>query len=482
MKKILKVLSVLTVCTAIIAMGGCNLMNNQSDEDDIEIPKVNLSSQEDSKAENLPYKWLIEPTVDADNIIVFDGGQVNPDKVENTAYKKCVVYKDDGKYGFMDYKGNKIVQAEYDDYFFCWCGEIVLFNREIDENSKEKYTKTCTLTDSLQPVSRFTQHENDQTRYYYSEEKNEVYAVNADGSNPQKYTDKKAVVVQSANITFEEREQDGEKKEVVAKIDSVSNIYGIYKEGKLVAPIEYADAYCPAFKSAGSTGICLKKDGKWGYLTINGDVLIDFNCDGVASSYNGSLMDNDIDLHPYLFNGEFVPIVRDGRAGYYNSRGEEVVPIGEFEQARPIYNGRGWVKKDGRWGVINLGELKDDEPKKSDKSSKKDNSSSSINIDTGTTTASWTSNTTATTPKSETKKQEQTTSNYQEEQTTPPPETTTPPPETTTPPPETTTSPPETTTPPPQTTTPPPETTPASSPQTPAPEPPAPEQPAENNE
>lgn len=470
MKKILKVLSVLTVCTAMVALGGCNLMNNQTD-DDIEIPKVNLSSQEDSKAENLPYKWLIEPTIDADNIIVFDGGQVNPDKTENIAYKKCVVYKDDGKYGFMDYKGNKIVQAEYDDYFLCWCGEVVLFNRNTDENSKEKYSKTCTLTDSLQPISKFTEHENDQTRYYYSEEKKEVYAVKADGSNPQKYTDKKAVVVQSANITFEEHEQDGDKKEIVAKIDSVSNMYGVYKEGKLVAPIEYADAYCPAFKSAGSTGICLKKDGKWGYLTINGDVLIDFNCDGIASSYNGSIMDNDIDLHPYLFNGEFVPIIRDGRAGYYNSRGQEVVPIGEFEQARPIYNGRGWVKKDGRWGVINLGELKE-EPKKADKNSKKDNSSN-LNIDTTTTTASWTSNTTTTTPKTETKKQEQTTQSQEQNTTTPPPETTTPPPETTTPPPETTTPPPETTTPPPETTTPPP--------QTPAPEPPAPEPPPAEN-
>jgi hypothetical protein len=37
-----------------------------------------------------------------------------------------------------------------------------------------------------------------------------------------------------------------------------------------------------------------------------------------------------------------------------NTRGEEVIRKGYFEEIRPVYDGKCWVKKDGKWGAIQI--------------------------------------------------------------------------------------------------------------------------------
>ena len=60
--------------------------------------------------------------------------------------------------------------------------------------------------------------------------------------------------------------------------------------------------------------------------------------------------------YPFLAS-DYIPVKIDGKCGYYDTSGNEVIPCGTFEDVRPVHNHLAWVKKDGKWGVIELKEL-----------------------------------------------------------------------------------------------------------------------------
>ena len=45
-------------------------------------------------------------------------------------------------------------------------------------------------------------------------------------------------------------------------------------------------------------------------------------------------------------------MVKDGKWEMRNTENKIVIPSGTFEEILPVHNGRCWVKKDGKWGVI----------------------------------------------------------------------------------------------------------------------------------
>ena len=52
-----------------------------------------------------------------------------------------------------------------------------------------------------------------------------------------------------------------------------------------------------------------------------------------------------------------------GTSGHFR---EVVISAGVFEEIRPVHDGKCWVKKDGKWGVIRLKEKEDNERTDSD--------------------------------------------------------------------------------------------------------------------
>lgn len=66
---------------------------------------------------------------------------------------------------------------------------------------------------------------------------------------------------------------------------------------------------------------------------------------------------SDITEYPFLSTNGYIPVKIDGQCGYYDTQGNEVIPCGTFEEVRPVHNGLAWVKKDGKWGVIELEDI-----------------------------------------------------------------------------------------------------------------------------
>ena len=385
--------SALTAVVAGAMLTGCAMPWEKGADDDVAPGGYSYTADSNSEQKQA-YRWLIEPTINADNIISFDGSQVDPNNEKNTAYANYSVIRQNGKYGIIDYSGNMVVPAEYDDYYTCWCGEVTLFNIINEKNDEYEY---CSIDSSNQVVYYAAEHHDSSPRYYWNSNEEKIYVKDADEEQGEEYTGKKAVVVCEADV---KKSDNG-----FYDISPVSEpLYGLAKKDKLILDMQYTDFYAPAYKGAGLTCIAFENDeGKWGYVGSDGKTIIDFKCDGDMSAYCGKVIDDEMAVHPYLFTDDYLPVSIDSSYGYYDIDGNCIVKPGEFDQARPAHNGKAWVMKSGKWGVIAFG----DEPVEEDSSEEETTTTTTTTSYITTTTTSTTTKTTSVS--TETKKATETT-------------------------------------------------------------------------
>lgn len=385
--------SALTAVVAGAMLTGCAMPWEKGADDDVAPGGYSYTADSNSEQKQA-YRWLIEPTINADNIISFDGSQVDPNNEKNTAYANYSVIRQNGKYGIIDYSGNMVVPAEYDDYYTCWCGEVTLFNIINEKNDEYEY---CSIDSSNQVVYYAAEHHDSSPKYYWNSNEEKIYAKDADEEQGEEYTGKKAVVVCEADV---KKSDNG-----FYDISPVSEpLYGLAKKDKLILDMQYTDFYAPAYKGAGLTCIAFENDeGKWGYVGSDGKTIIDFKCDGDMSAYCGRVIDDEMAVHPYLFTDDYLPVSIDSSYGYYDIDGNCIVKPGEFDQARPAHNGKAWVMKSGKWGVIAFG----DAPVEEDSSEEETTTTTTTTSYITTTTTSKT--TTTTSASTETKKATETT-------------------------------------------------------------------------
>lgn len=385
--------SALTAVVAGAMLTGCAMPWEKGADDDVAPGGYSYTADSNSEQKQA-YRWLIEPTINADNIISFDGSQVDPNNEKNTAYANYSVIRQNGKYGIIDYSGNMVVPAEYDDYYTCWCGEVTLFNIINEKNDEYEY---CSIDSSNQVVYYAAEHYDSSPKYYWNSNEEKIYVKDADEEQGEEYTGKKAVVVCEADV---KKSDNG-----FYDISPVSEpLYGLAKKDKLILDMQYTDFYAPAYKGAGLTCIAFENDeGKWGYVGSDGKTIIDFKCDGDMSAYCGKVIDDEMAVHPYLFTDDYLPVSIDSSYGYYDIDGNCIVKPGEFDQARPAHNGKAWVMKSGKWGVIAFG----DAPVEEDSSEEETTTTTTTTSYITTTTTSKT--TTTTSVSTETKKATETT-------------------------------------------------------------------------
>lgn len=385
--------SALTAVVAGAMLTGCAMPWEKGADDDVAPGGYSYTADSNSEQKQA-YRWLIEPTINADNIISFDGSQVDPNNEKNTAYANYSVIRQNGKYGIIDYSGNMVVPAEYDDYYTCWCGEVTLFNIINEKNDEYEY---CSIDSSNQVVYYAAEHYDSSPKYYWNSNEEKIYVKDADEEQGEEYTGKKAVVVCEADV---KKSDNG-----FYDISPVSEpLYGLAKKDKLILDMQYTDFYAPAYKGAGLTCIAFENDeGKWGYVGSDGKTIIDFKCDGDMSAYCGKVIDDEMAVHPYLFTDDYLPVSINSSYGYYDIDGNCIVKPGEFDQARPAHNGKAWVMKSGKWGVIAFG----DAPVEEDSSEEETTTTTTTTSYITTTTTSKT--TTTTSVSTETKKATETT-------------------------------------------------------------------------
>ena len=79
----------------------------------------------------------------------------------------------------------------------------------------------------------------------------------------------------------------------------------------------------------------VKKDGKWGYINTKGEQIVECKFDYVGDFKDGLAM-----------------VEKDGKRGYINTKGEQVIEC-KFDDDLGFKEGLASVQKDGKWGYIN---------------------------------------------------------------------------------------------------------------------------------
>ncbi len=320
-----------------------------------------------AEAAELPYTWYLEPSVEAEDILVGDmeitSTYCSYYAVENAAY-----IKNNGKYGIICYDGSCIVEPEYSkhDSLCGWMSSEIL---GVTSDDGKKWVHAHNGEKALD-----VQYNHGcgwgyiGDDYYATDEMEQIIAV-SEGSPyvdnarqgiffKDEYGDREIVIAQKASGFLKD-----EKPYIT--VDSEKNLFGIGDRNGILIPCEYTGGISPWNESTSIVG--LEKDEKWGYFNAAGECVIDFICDPMvyadvdefgypsldSSAYQAFYSGQGV---PYNATEGFIALKVNGECGYYDTEGNEVIPVGTFEEARPVHNGLAWVKDKGTglWGVIEI--------------------------------------------------------------------------------------------------------------------------------
>ena len=99
------------------------------------------------------------------------------------------------------------------------------------------------------------------------------------------------------------------------------------------------------------------QNDKWGYINKNGEIVIPIEYDASWKEYVPYENHKSMEMQEFCYAASdgYVVLCKDNKFELRDINGKEVIRPGIFEEIRPVYNGKCWVKKDGKWGVIEIG-------------------------------------------------------------------------------------------------------------------------------
>ena len=275
------------------------------------------------------YTWVVEPEIEADDInyvcgAPFERGE-NGWTVENDRNGQFItnyaVVRTGNRTGFIDFSGN-ISWADDSDY-------------QTQRTANGAYYINNGLLSGAAEGSIGGGH-----WYYYCDGLYDAYiwdsSVTPQFDNP--------VPIPQTDSAYSPSSSSGNMSEW---FEQHTQGYMIYTDGRLLENNIYEE--CGAYRE-GLMAVCV--DGKWGYVDREGNEVI-------APEYDSSWTFTNVVTgternYCYAASDGFIPLTKDGKWELRTVDGTTVIPAGIFEAIRPVYDGRCWVKKDGRWGVIQI--------------------------------------------------------------------------------------------------------------------------------
>lgn len=276
------------------------------------------------------YEWYLEPTIEADNIIVPD--------YDNELYEKYAIIEKNGKYGLISNKGKIEVECKYLGYSICSLENTYIMANKIDNNYISK-SDDYKFENNKLVQSQHSGHDGDSIKYIYDKKENKAYIQ--DYGELREYT---------GNEVYPAQEGLSKKESGYYKYYDTLGKWGIISGNKVIKDFEYSNGRYT------DNLIALEKNNIWGYFDSNGKEIIPFIAERsnyinsekyISSTYtfdNMAFMDVD---------GVIAVNTKDGGC-FYDINGDKLTGITEFEEVRPMINDFAWVKKDGKWGVIRL--------------------------------------------------------------------------------------------------------------------------------
>lgn len=286
------------------------------------------------------YTWAVKPEVEADNIYYLrTGGELSSNDEWKQKSMDYAVIEKDGHYGMIDMRGNLTAEMEYKDIHTYGSLTILIreepvylaeFRQEWDQFYLDESTGVVKAAQGLGGPGS--------SEYYYSDGLQNTYEpLEWDyEENPSR-----ALPVREYETVLNEENH-------YEQGDLVSEKYAVYYDGSLATDFVYDEC---GSESDFMLAVC--RDGKWGYIDRSGEIIIPLEYD---ASWEEFIADDGEGI-PYCYGVSegYITLVKDGRWEMRDILNQQVIAPGVFEKILPVHEGKCWVKKDGKWGVIELG-------------------------------------------------------------------------------------------------------------------------------
>ena len=248
------------------------------------------------------------------------------------------------KCGVINSYGDILTDALYSAPYFCPEGPGMVFR---DQSLLYEY-KTG-------EIIRGCGHGGGPDRFYYDINSDEFICISgSEGANEALEYDKTAAyIVMEAYMEKSEQYVNFDAYD----IDETGKL-GLYNNGKLVIPFEYVAA-----AEICEDVVAMYDGNMWTYFSVDGEVImvnVPTN-DDTFRYYQNVFNENgeQIDTKIYEINAVYsyscgsVPVKKDGKWGYMDKNGEMIINA-VFDKALPAFENRAWVCVDGCWGIIEV--------------------------------------------------------------------------------------------------------------------------------
>lgn len=282
--------------------------------------------------------WILQPTLEADNIDVLCQMRGNQDEQDYNAYRMfsndgLSLIQQDGQVGLVDYAGKMVVPFSA-GYTSIELGYQARYAMTVDGSSYD----TLNPDGSISPLGETAWVDvlgtaPNRVVYWWPQAGQLYLNGGADGVLEFPYTSQQPI----AALAVEEMDE----------YDCVTRDSGyLLTDG--TAPVgdqHYSNA------GAYSCGIIPMCDysGNWGYLNAAGEPLLSF-----AYQANWTQPDNPQASLAYPASYGCVVVSRDGQDALYDTQGNCLIDFGSYQELRPVYQDKLWAKQNGKWGVLQL--------------------------------------------------------------------------------------------------------------------------------
>lgn len=302
----------------------------QTTERLVEISEKLSSLLEQFKEETTQnYEWYLEPTIQADNIIVPD------DSEPCELFQNYAIIERNGKYGIISKDGEIKVECKYIGYSICYIDGTYIMATEIKNEYNEYISKSddYSLKDNKLTQSKHGGHGFNKIKYLYDNKEKKSFSMNL---GIEEYTGKDIYPAQEAL----HKDENG-------YYDTFGN-WGLISGNKVIKDFEYSNGRYT------NSLIALEKNGLWGYFDHNGKEIIPF----IAKQTNYINVEEFIssiyqsDNMAFMDVNGIIAINTENSGCFYDIKGNKIINTNDFEEVRPMINGYAWVKVNGKWGVI----------------------------------------------------------------------------------------------------------------------------------
>ena len=318
--------------------------NVVEEQDEVDDKDTSISDKKEELENRGEYTWVVEPTIEADDInyITETGAYFRTWNGTFLQYKSpYAVIQIGDKKGLIDLDGNVLGNVEY-EWVNCWEGETYLLGKsEMNDYSEGIYELS---NDIIIPVNGRGGVNGVAYLIYWCDGYKYVKA------SPEVNYNKPVELVP---VKKSEKLCDREDY-ILQWWNELEEKYAICNGDQLVTDFIYDK--CGSL-SEGLFAVC--QNGKWGYINENGETVIPLEYD---ASWNKDILkdiyivDEVLPTEGFCYSASdgYVPLVKDGKWELRDIEGNLVILPGVFEEIRPVYEGRCWVKKNGKWGVISF--------------------------------------------------------------------------------------------------------------------------------